>query len=59
MSNIYQERGYGNRLNYLIDLSEEYDVPQQTVFLIADFLGPDEDFDGLINALEDYENRME
>jgi hypothetical protein len=56
--NIYQERG-GNRLNYLIDLSEEYDVPQQTVFTLADFLGPDEDFDGLVNALEDYEDRME
>jgi hypothetical protein len=59
MSNIYKERGYGNRLNYLIDLSEEYDVPQQEIFALADFLGPDEDFDGLINALEDYEDRME
>ena len=59
MSNIYQERGYGNRLNYLIDLSEEYNMPQQEIFAIANLLEPDEDFDGLINVLEDYEERME
>lgn len=57
--NIYQELGYGNRLNYLIDLSEQYSMPQQEIFALAQMLGPSEDFDGLINVLEDYEDRME
>ena len=50
---IYQERGFINRREYLISLAEEYDLPVSEVFAIAGLLGPSEDFDGLICALED------
>lgn len=55
MENIYKEYGYGNREVYLISLSEEFSVDLYTVKSLADVLGEDEDFDGLINTLEDYE----
>lgn len=55
MSNIYQINGYKNRKEYLIAMAEEYGVDEETVFLMADMLGKDEDFDGLISMLEDYE----
>jgi hypothetical protein len=59
IDNIYQEHGYKNRREYLINLSEEYSMPQKDLFVLAALLGPDEDFDGLVNALEDYEDGME
>ena len=55
MSNIYQINGYKNRKEYLVAMAEEYGVDEETVFLMADMLGKDEDFDGLISMLEDYE----
>jgi hypothetical protein len=36
-------------------LSEDMGIPLYVVYAIADSLGPNEDFDGLISALEDYE----
>jgi predicted RNase H-like nuclease (RuvC/YqgF family) len=50
---IYQQKGYKDRDDYLTQLAEEYDLDEYTVFSLADMLGPNEDFDGLINALED------
>lgn len=47
----YQEMGYANRRAYLESLAEEY--PRETVFALAAMLGPNEDFDGLVIALED------
>lgn len=47
-------RDYGSRDNYLEGLAEEYGLPVETVFSLADMLGPNEDFDGLISALEDF-----
>jgi len=52
---IYQDNGYNNRRDYLRDLSETYGIDLQTVFALADILGPDEDFDGLVTSLEDLE----
>lgn len=54
MSNIYAENGYKNRQDYLESLAEEYDIPLEIVLCLAEVLGPSEDFDGLVNALEDY-----
>lgn len=51
--NIYQEHGFLNRKDYLRDLAEEYGIEYNTVKLLAELLGPSEDFDGLISALED------
>jgi hypothetical protein len=47
----YQANGYHNRADYIESLCEEYDP--ETVIALADLLGPSEDFDGLISALED------
>ena len=52
---IYQEHGFENRKAYLIDLAETYGIDVQTVFTLASILGSNEDFDGLVCALEDLE----
>ena len=52
-SDIYKQKGYKNRNEYLDSLAEEYTVSKMIVYSLADMLGPSEDFDGLINALED------
>ena len=56
MSSIYQMNGYESRKEYLIAMAEEFGVDEETVFLPADMLGKDEDFDGLMSMLEDYED---
>ena len=52
--NVYIENGYENRKDYLECLAEEYDVDYDTVVDIAMLLGENEDFDGLVVALEDF-----
>ena len=52
----YSQNGYINRIDYLDKISEEYGVPLEVVLDVADLLGPEEDFDGLISSLEDYED---
>lgn len=52
---IYQQNGYNNRTDYLRCMSEDYDVPMYIVEMLADLLGENEDFDGLVSSLEDYE----
>lgn len=54
MSNIYIERGYADRNDYLRSLSDEYGIDIFVVYAVASVLGPNEDFDGLVSALEDY-----
>ena len=44
-----------DRRQYLEELAIDYSVPREIVFAVADMLGPNEDYDGLISALEDYE----
>ena len=50
---IYLENGYKDRDDYLNSLSEDYGVPIDAVLALADVLGPEEDFDGLVSNLED------
>lgn len=52
--NIYQENGYANRNEYLLALAEEYEINFEDVKTIANTLGKSEDFDGLVNALDDW-----
>jgi hypothetical protein len=52
---IYTEHGYYSRADYLQDLAAETGAPLYVVHTIADLLGPNEDFDGLVSALEGYE----
>ena len=56
--NIYQQNGYADRDNYLTCLSEDYDVSIEDVYSLAEMLGENEDFDGLVSALEDIESMM-
>ena len=49
--NVYAENGFKNRRDYLESLCDEY--AREKVFALAAVLGPLEDFDGLIVALED------
>lgn len=51
---IYQEAGYPDRRAYLQSLAEGNGVHLSVVILLADLYGPNEDFDGLVTALEDY-----
>ena len=56
--NIYQENGYADRDDYLTCLSEDYGVSIEDVYSLAEMLGENEDFDGLVSALEDIESMM-
>lgn len=51
---IYVEMGFDNRKAYLLSLCDDYGVEPETVFALASILGPSEDFDGLVTALEDH-----
>jgi hypothetical protein len=48
---IYESNGYIDRDDYLEYLASEYDP--DAVYVLAELLGPDEDFDGLVTGLED------
>jgi len=50
---IYKENGFENRKDYLNSLSEEYGVQKSAVYMVAKLLGESEDFDGLINMVQD------
>ena len=56
--NIYQENGYADRDDYMTCLSEDYGIPIENVYSLAEMLGENEDFDGLVSALEDIESIM-
>lgn len=51
---IYTENGYKSRMDCLTCLAEDYGCPLENVIALADILGPNEDWDGLVSALEDY-----
>lgn len=52
---IYQDNGYEDRDTYLQDLAETNGVPLDIVRELAFFLGENEDFDGLVTAVQEYE----
>ena len=43
-----------DRVAYLKGLASDYGIPEETVFAVAEILGPNEDYDGLIAMLDDY-----
>ncbi len=51
---LYQDNGYTSRLDYLKSVAEQYHVPLNKVITVAEQLGADEDFDGLISLIEEY-----
>ena len=54
MPDIYISHGYADRAEYLEFLADEYGIESRMVWRCANALGPNEDFDGLVTALEDY-----
>ena len=60
MSNnsIYLQNGYKNRDDYLESLAEDYGLPLEFVYSLADLLGESEEWDALISALEDAEGMI-
>lgn len=59
MTNIYQQQGYQDRMDYLRSLAEDNGVEFDIVLGLANLLGPNEDFDGLVTEVEDYAETME
>lgn len=51
---VYQLNGFRDRAHYLLSLARQYDVDYQDVAALADMLGEDEDFDGLVTSVEDH-----
>lgn len=51
---VYEKKGYQSREDYLEQLSEDYDVPLDMVIELSELLTQEEDFDGLLSALNDY-----
>lgn len=49
----YVSNGFKDREEYLQHLSDEYGVPLDTVESLAETLGENEDFDGLVAAIQD------
>ena len=58
-SSIYEDNGYQSRSDYLECLSEDYNVPLDTVEALANLYGEVEMFDGLVTALQDIEGVCE
>lgn len=48
---LYTDNGYKNRDDYLRCMSEDYAVPLDVVVMLAQLLGENEDFDGLVTSL--------
>jgi hypothetical protein len=51
----YTANGYKDRDDYLSSLADDRGIDIMAVRMIADMLGPSEDFDGLGSDLEDFE----
>ena len=56
---IYTENGYANRRAYLDSVAEDFGLPTDTVYMLAQLLGANEDFDGLITSCEDAAEEMD
>lgn len=55
---IYTDEGYSSRREYLDDLADDLGIDRATVYALAGMLGPSEDFDGLVTALEDHAENL-
>jgi hypothetical protein len=49
----YKKYGFNNRREYLMQVAVDHNVPFEVVRECASRLGKKEDFDGLIQAVED------
>lgn len=53
VADIYKHRGFANRQDYINCVAVEYELDVDRVRAVADLLGPEEDFDGLLSACAD------
>jgi hypothetical protein len=53
VTNIYKENGFKNRNEYLNCLADEHGVDIFAVESLAELLGENEDFDGLVAAISE------
>jgi hypothetical protein len=51
---VYTENGYKDRRDYFENLAANFGIDVADVETVADALGPNEDFDGLVTSLIDY-----
>ena len=51
--NIYQQRGFESRKDYIEQVALTYGLSYDQVKFTAEFLGMDEDFDGLLSTCAD------
>ena len=51
---VYTDNGFEDREDYLTHLAEDLELDLITVTEVANLLGEDEDFDGLVTTLEDW-----
>lgn len=49
----YQEEGADDRIDYFLNLYFHYGIDVEVTIMLADLLGPEEDFDGLVTTIED------
>jgi hypothetical protein len=54
----YTDEGYSGRRDYLDTLADDLGIDRATVYALAGMLGPSEDFDGLVTALEDHADQL-
>lgn len=54
----YQEDGCESRTEYLEQLADENLLTLGQITMLVDLLGPDEDFDGLVNMIEDHQEAL-
>ena len=54
--NRYKKAGYDTREDYLNDLAVRYNINPMIISGLAEILGDEEDFDGLISAIEDMDD---
>jgi glycosidase len=50
----YEEDGCFDRFGYIKDLASDHGIAIADAIEIAELLGPEEDFDGLVTTLEDF-----
>ena len=54
MEDIYEQNGYDTRTEYLKYLAADHGIDLNIVLNLAELLGPNEDFDGLVTTIQDY-----
>jgi hypothetical protein len=53
IDNVYEMNGFADRQDYLDDLADNMGLDRSIVSALADMLGENEDFDGLVTSLQD------